>query len=205
VRPLYYCVQRNRVFWSTRLSPLVDWAQVHEVDDVYVAGLLAHGGCPNRTPYRGVYSVPAGHAVDVTADGARIRPFWRLPIADAIRYGHESEYEDHLRFLFRGAVRCRVPTDAPCLCELSGGLDSSSVVSMAAEMVRTGEAKAERLVTLSFEHEGSLDKPFYTALERFCGFESIHVSTADHPFMTEIDAGGALPAFWGFGARENLP
>src|SRR5436853_468675 len=24
VRPLYYCVQRNRVLWSTRLGPLVD-------------------------------------------------------------------------------------------------------------------------------------------------------------------------------------
>ena len=155
VRPLYYCVQPNRVFWSTRLQPLVDWAQPNEIDDGYVAGLLAHGGCPNRTPYRGVYPVPAGHAVVVTADGARIRPFWRPPFADTIRYSHESEYEDHLRSLFREAVRCRVPTDAPCLCELSGGLDSSSVVSMAAEMIRAGEVKTERLVTLSFEHEGS--------------------------------------------------
>ena len=197
VRPLYYCVQSNRVFWSTRLQPLVDWAQACEIDDVYVAGLLAHGGCPNRTPYRGVYPVPAGHAVDVTADGARIRRFWHPPIADTIRYGRESEYEDHLSSLFREAVRCRVPTDARCLCELSGGLDSSSVVSMAAEMMRIGEVKTERFVTLSFEHESSLDKPFYTAVERFHGLESVHVSTAEHPFVTETDAGGAAPAFWG--------
>ena len=197
VRPLHYCVQANRVFWSTRLQPLVDWAQAYEIDDVYVAGLLAHGGCPNRTPYRGVYSVPAGHAVDVTADGARVRRFWRPPVADTIRYGRESEYEDHLRSLFREAVQCRVPTDAPCLCELSGGFDSSSVVSMAAEMMRTGEVKTGRFVTLSFEHAGSLDKRFYTAVERLYGLESVHVSTADFPFVTETDAGGAMPAFWG--------
>lgn len=197
VRPLYYCVRSDFAFWSTRLLPLVHWARIDEIDDLYAAGFLAHGGCPNRTPYREVYSVPPGHCVQITKEGTRIRPFWRLPIADTIRYGRESEYEDHLRALFREAVGCRMPTDAACLCELSGGLDSSSVVSMAAEMQRVGEVNPDRLVTLSFEHENSLDKQFYTLVEQFCGLESVHVSTADHAFVTATDAGESVPMFWG--------
>jgi hypothetical protein len=68
---------------------------------------------------------------------------------------------------------------------------------MAAEMMRIGEVNPERLMTLSFEHERSLDKPFYTMVEQFYGLESVHVSTADHAFVTEGDAGGSMPAFWG--------
>jgi hypothetical protein len=196
VRPLYYCARGNRVCWSSRLQPLVDWGGASEIDDIYVAGMLAHGDCPNRTPYRDVHPVPAGHAVLVTAEGTRIRRFWDLPVANEIRYAHEWEYEDHLRSLFREAVRCRIPADASCLCELSGGLDSSSVVATAAEALRNGEVKPERLVTLTVAHGDSLDKPFYTAMERFYGLDSIHVSTEDLPFVTEAATGGARPAFW---------
>src|SRR5215467_2785694 len=63
VRPLYYCVQSGQVRWSSRLQSLVDATQISELDEQYVRGFLLLGGCPSRTPYKGIYSVPAGHAV----------------------------------------------------------------------------------------------------------------------------------------------
>jgi len=197
VRPLYYCVQRNRLLWSTRLNELVDWTEANEIDDEYVAGLLSFGASPNRTPYRGIYSVPSGHAVRIAKDGGTaIHPFWTLPVGDTIRYRRESDYDDQLLALFREAVRCRLRTTGPVLAELSGGLDSSSVVCMASDLIRSGNAAAPRLMTLSYEHAGSVDKPFCTAVEKFCGVESIHAPTAPHPFLTETHAGKAQPAFW---------
>jgi asparagine synthase (glutamine-hydrolysing) len=196
VRPLYYCVQKNRVLWSTRLAPLAGWAQENEIDVEYVANFLLLTGCPNRTPYQGIRSVPPGHAVHISKHGTRIEAFWKLPIGNTIRYRSESDYEEHLRELFREAVRCRLRTTSPVLSELSGGLDSSSIVCMASHLLRSGDARAPRLVTLSCEHEGSRDKSFYTAVEKFCNVDSIHVSAADHPFLTEAQTGGAMPAFW---------
>jgi len=195
IRPLYYSVERGRAMWLTRLRPLVNCLEADELDDTWVAGFLVFSACPNRTPYRGVYSVPPGHAVEVTDGGARVQPFWKLPVDELIRYPDESEYEEQLRSLFREAVRCRVPTDGEYLCDLSGGFDSSTAVTMAADLFRAGEARSKP-VTLSFEHEGSVDEPFYAAVARFCGCESIRLSTADHPFLTETAVGGAAPAFW---------
>jgi asparagine synthase (glutamine-hydrolysing) len=195
-RPLYYCVQGGRAFWSTRLKPLVNWAEANEIDDEFVAGLLAAGGSPHRTPYRGIFSVPPAHVVSISRDAVEARPFWKLPFADSIRYRRESEYEEHLRALFMDAVRSRLCTDAPVIAELSGGLDSSSVVCMAHHLIRRGQAEVPRLATLSYEHEGSLDTRFYTAVEQHCGFESIHVSTAAEPFLTETRTGGTVPGFW---------
>ena len=196
VRPLYYCVQRNRVLWSTRLAPLVEWTEQNEIDDEYVANFLLLNGCPNRTPYRGIRSVPPGHSVRIGRHGTSIEPFWKLPIGNTIRYRSESEYEEQLRSLFREAVRCRLRTTAPVLSELSGGLDSSSVVCMASHLLHSGDVRAPRLLTLSCEHKGSRDKSFYTAVEKFCNVDGIHLSAADYPFLTEAQTGGAMPAFW---------
>ena len=196
VRPLYYCVKGGRVMWSTRLEPLLSLTGAHQIDETWVAGFLSFAGFPNRTPYRGVYSVPPGYAMLLTAETARAERFWKLPVGESIRYRHESDYEEHLRCLFREAVECRIPAGSRCLSELSGGLDSSAVVGMAADLIRSGQAKPDSFTTLTVEHEGSRDTRFYTSMERFCGFPGIHLPAAAHPFVTASETGGALPAFW---------
>jgi asparagine synthase (glutamine-hydrolysing) len=196
VRPLYYSVERGRVVWSSRLQTLADWTGAYELDDTYIAALLTVGGCPHRTPYRGIYSVPPGHVVEISASGVKIQPFWKMPVDDVIRYRREAEYEEHLRTLFREAVRTRIPGSGAWLCELSGGTDSSSIAAMAAELLRDGEIQANSPVTLSFEHEGSVDERFYRKMAEFCGFENARIATAAHPFLTRNEPGGARPAFW---------
>jgi len=196
VRPLYYCVQSERVLWSTRLKPLVEWTQSSEIDDEYVAGFLSFGACPHRTPYRGIYSVPPGHSVVISRDGAVIRPFWELPFGDTVRYRNESDYEEHLVGLFREAVRCRLRSDKPVMADLSGGLDSSSIVCMATQIIRSEGRDPSGLRTLNVEHEGSLDKRFCAAVEKWCGIDAFRLSTTNSRFLTEADAGDTLPTFW---------
>jgi asparagine synthase (glutamine-hydrolysing) len=193
VRPLYYHVRRGQVFWSNRLQCLVDETGISELDEQYVAGFLTVGGCPNHTPYKGIYSVPAGHAVCVSPRGTTIRPFWTLPIGDVIRYQSEHRYEEQLRALFREAVAVRLQTDSPVMAELSGGLDSSSVVSMASQMMRGGEVAATRLVTVSYVWRNSIDEQFIREVESFCGIEGVHISTHVHPLICATQAGIAVP------------
>src|ERR1700753_247255 len=156
VRPLYYHVRAGRVRWSNRLQSLVEANGVSELDEQYVAGFLTFGGCPNRTPYKGVHSVPPGHAVCVSSEGTSVRRFWAMPVGDEIRYGNERRYEEQLRALFREAVAVRLQTESPVLAELSGGLDSSSVVCMANQLMRSGAVGASSLTGLSFVWRNSL-------------------------------------------------
>ena len=193
VRPLYYCVRPGGVQWSSRLQSLVDATQISELDEQYVRGFLLLGGCPNRTPYKGIYSVPAGHAVCVGSEGTKIHRFWSLPIADEIRYRNERRYEEELRALFREAVSVRLQTESPVLAELSGGLDSSSVVSMASHLIRSGATRTTRLSGVSYVWKNSLDEPFIREMESFCGIEGVHISTHDVPVISETQPGDAMP------------
>lgn len=196
VRPLYYFADARHIRWSTRLKALVRYAPSEEIDDEYAAGLLAQGGCPHRTPYRGIYSVPPGHAVVASTAGLKILAFWTPPVANSVRYSRESDYDDRLRELFQEAVRCRLRSPSPALCELSGGLDSSSIVCMARQLRDEGALVCPELVTLSYEHENSRDDHFRDLVEQDCGFAKHHLSTAQFRFLGEMHAGDAAPVFW---------
>ncbi len=193
VRPLYYCVQSGRVLWSSRLQFLVDATGISDLDEQYVRGFLLFGGCPNRTPYQGIYSVPAGHSVCISANDTKVHRFWSLPVGDEIRYLEERRYEEQLRALFQEAVSVRLQNQSPVLAELSGGLDSSSVVSMANHLLRSGAARSTGLSSVSFLWPNSLDEPFIREMESFCGIEGVHISTRDVPIISETQAGNAMP------------
>lgn len=193
VRPLYYSVQKGNVFWSDRLQAVVDAAGISELDEQYMGAFLLYGGCPNRTPYKGIYSVPPGQAVQVSSTGTKITRFWLLPVRDEVRYRNHHRYEEHLRFLFREAVSARLQTDAPVLAELSGGLDSSSVVSIANHLMRSGAVPATSLTSVSYVWQNSLDEPFFREMESFCDIKGFHISTDEAPLMSDRDVGSAQP------------
>src|SRR5262249_51814481 len=165
VRPLYYPVQAERVIWSSRLQSLVDETGIDELDDDYIRAFLLHGASPNRTPYKDIYSVPPGHAVCVSPEKTNIRRFWSLPVNAKIHYRDEREYEEQLRALFREAVVVRLQSESPVLSELSGGLDSSSVVCMANQLIRAGDVPAPSVTGLSYLWPNSLDEPFIGEVE----------------------------------------
>jgi asparagine synthase (glutamine-hydrolysing) len=193
VRPLYYSVQMGTVFWSSRLQAVVDATGISELDEQYIGAFLLYGGCPNRTPYKGIYPVPAGHAVCVSSTGTRISRFWNLPIGDEVRYRNQHRYEEQLRALFREAVSVRLQTEAPVLAELSGGLDSSSVVSMANHLMRSGAVPSTSLTSVSYVWRNSLDEPFIREMESFCGIEGVNISTHDVPLISETQVGDGMP------------
>ena len=193
VRPLYYSAQRGQLFWSSRLQSVIDASGISELDEQYMGAFLLYGGCPNRTPYRGIYSVPAGHAVLVSSTDTKVRRFWSLPIRDEVRYRNHHRYEEQLRALFREAVSVRLQTEAPVLAELSGGLDSSSVVSMASNLMRSGMVPAQSLTSVSYVWKNSLDEPFARDVESFCGINGVHISTHDSPLISETDVGSVQP------------
>ena len=193
VRPLYYSVQRGQVFWSSQLQSVVDATGISELNEQYMGAFLLYGGCPNRTPYKEIHSVPAGHAVIVSSTGTKVSRFWSLPIRDEVRYRDHHRYEEQLRALFREAVSVRLQTEAPVLAELSGGLDSSSVVSMANNLMRSGVVPAQSLTSVSYVWKNSLDESFAREVESFCEIKGVHISTHDSPLISQTDVGSAQP------------
>jgi len=196
IRPLYYHRTAQRLIWSTSLEQIARWSGVTGLDEEYVLDLLSRGFVFGRTPYPGIASVPSGCAVRVTPAQTVTERFWHLPVNRTIRYAHEEEYDEHMRDLFQQAVAVRLNTDAPVCAELSGGLDSSSVVCMANYLIRAGKVKAPSLTSISYRYEGCTDEKFYRAVEQACEIPAIHLEIRDLPLVRPGCAGNASPLMW---------
>lgn len=159
-RPLYYAVAKNLVIWSSQLETFLELtdAQCH-LSDEYILEFLAAYPRADRTPYDRVYAVPPGGAVVFKSGGMiKKRAAWRPDLMEKIVYPRDEDYQDHFRLLFRNAVRCRLRAEGEVWSELSGGLDSSSIVCMADEILRENSAQADSLVTVSYLLSQDLDE-----------------------------------------------
>ena len=190
-RPLYYHANTQRVIWSSELMPLLAVPDIDlEINDEYVAGFLARGVEVDVTPYKNIYAVPPGQSVVITDGHVAARPFWKLNAATTIRYQSDKEYEEHFRSLFREAVRCRLRADGPVWATLSGGLDSSSIVCMADEILATEDVETTRIETVSYVYDAAAtcdERKFIQCVEEQRGTTGHHLRDEDHPTL------GALP------------
>lgn len=195
-RPLYYRYAGGSLVWSSSLDHIVAWTGAEALDEDFAAEFLTTGAAGPRTPYRGVFAVPAGTAVLVSARTIQTRTFWQLAERRTVHFRDEQEYAERLYILVEDAVRARLRDPAPVYCELSGGLDSSAIVCMAHKLITERRVAATGLVTVSYHHPGSQDERFYTAVERACSVRFMHLETSDFPFVAEHSAGGAAPVWW---------
>src|SRR5205823_2456711 len=127
-------------------------------EEEYFADFLIRGDCPSEfTPYRGVRRLLGGWSVIVRDGRFCKQKYWDADPSKAIRYSSDQEYEEHFRHAFRKAVRVRLRADGPVASELSGGLDSSSIVCMAQEVYRSREAIDRGFTACTFTYDDAVN------------------------------------------------
>jgi asparagine synthase (glutamine-hydrolysing) len=203
-RHLYYSFDNNQVTWSTILDPLVLLAgKTFALEEEYIAGWLSFFPATHLTPYVGIYSVTPSCFVRVESGRQTIRKYWDFDSAKRIRYRTDGEYEEHFRHVFAEAVRRRLRSDSPILAELSGGMDSSSIVCMADTIMARGTAETPRLDTISYYDDSEPnwnERPYFTKVEERRGRAGYHIDVGsqesfkfgfdDQQFATTPASGG---------------
>jgi asparagine synthase (glutamine-hydrolysing) len=177
---LYYFLETDRLTWSSVLDPLVLLAErTFALDEEYIAGWLGMFPAARLTPYVNIRSVTPSCFVRL---GQRIEAhvkYWDFNPNKRIRYGSDADYEDHFRTVFADSIRRRLRSDAPILAELSGGIDSSSIVCMADALVALGVGQTARLDTISCydDSEPNWDeRPYFTKVEEKRGRTGFHIN-----------------------------
>jgi asparagine synthase (glutamine-hydrolysing) len=149
-RPLYYRINKTSVIWSSELETFLDLAVgPPTLNDAYLIRFLAFNPEVSDTPYADVSAVLPGQVVSICDGAARARQAWQPDLSAEIIYETDAEYEEHFRSLFRKAVRGRLRAEGALWAELSGGLDSSSIVCVADEILKSERVECERVETFS--------------------------------------------------------
>jgi len=179
VRPLYYACADGSLTWSTILDPVViGRGRILKPCEEYVAGWLSSAPAAHLTPYEHVHSVPPSSLVRVKRGICLIERYWDFDPAATTRYHTDGEYEEHFRAVFAQAVGRRLRTDRPILAELSGGIDSSSIVCMADALIARGIVQVSRLDTVSYFDDSESnwnERPHFAKVEEGRGRVGCHI------------------------------
>lgn len=157
VKRLYYTEDQDLCAFGSRAEALAQSDQFDLRSLVELVSVSRQSG--DRTVYAGVHAVPAGHMVMLRECGLHLEEFWSAerfePAPVPVR--QERQCYETFRHLFAEAVRLRLTGSRDTWAQLSGGLDSSSVVSMAQHLAMEGAVRHGVAGTLSWVYRWSPD------------------------------------------------
>ncbi len=164
-KPLYFQVGKESFFCSSELpslSCLSDHPWHEDLDST--ADYLRYGYyLPGTTAYREVSEVLPGHYLEWRrGQSFRQQPFWSMPLT--VWQETKQEAACRLRQLFIQAVRKRLVADVEVGAFLSGGVDSSLVVSI---MTRELGVRVKTF-TIGFRESSYDESPFAQQVAEHC-------------------------------------
>jgi asparagine synthase (glutamine-hydrolysing) len=177
VKPLYYADMPGvgLVFGSEIKSLLEnpelprDWRP--EALDAYLT--LLYVPAPD-TIFRSIQKLPPGHTLVAENGRVRLARYWDLEFPGDGSDANEDRYLEELDALLRESVGLRLISDVPLGAFLSGGIDSSTVVSY---MVETS-ATPPVTIAVSFDHQAYDEVAHAETVARHLGCE-FHALTVD--------------------------
>ncbi|HCX14335.1 MAG TPA: asparagine synthase (glutamine-hydrolyzing), partial [Rhodospirillaceae bacterium] len=138
-KPLFYAPHRDAFVFASELPAMRTHLSLRAASASKLALMkfFAHGFFPAaHTPFDGIYKLPAGHilTVDAVTRSVDTKSYWRLEIIPETEPSHNiDELAEELEALLSRAILKRLESDVPLGVFLSGGLDSSTLLSFAAE------------------------------------------------------------------------
>ena len=179
-RPLFYSLDPDRLVWSSSLGWLVQNGRLSlGLSTEYLAGWLALFPSASLTPYAAIRSVPPSSFVRFGSGRApTIHSYSQIEPSDVYLTADEHECEEIFRSLFANSVRRRLRSSEPVLADLSGGMDSSSIVCVADALLRHEADLAPRLDTVSYYDDDEPnwnERAYFSLVEQKRGRCGLHV------------------------------
>ena len=162
IKPLYYSLNDNSIVFASEIKailadPAVSRELAPEIIDRFLTFLYVPG---EETLLKGVRKLAPGHYLSVKNGKAEIRQYWDLQFSKPSNTLTLDEAESELSNLLAEAVELHMIADVPVGVLLSGGVDSTAVLSFAAE--RTDKEISS--YTVGFSDSGVADERPYAKL-----------------------------------------
>jgi len=166
-KPLYYAATPSAFVFGSELRALLEHPAVPaELDLDALAAYLAFEYVPDPlSMIEGVSKLPPGQTLTVTPGTApRVTRYWDIPFAPDPTVS-EPEWRERIVVQLARSVRRRLAADVPVGCFLSGGIDSSAVLALAAHE----SSRPLKTFSVGFNEPGYDERPFARTMARAFG------------------------------------
>jgi asparagine synthase (glutamine-hydrolysing) len=134
-KPLYYAHVGGRLVFGSEIKAILhDPAVAADADDDAVALFLTRGAVPeiHASFFRGISRLPAAHVLRWQGGKLEVRRYWSPRRVETPRA--YAEAVERMRELLIDSIRLRLRSDVPVGTSLSGGIDSSTIVALSAQL-----------------------------------------------------------------------
>lgn len=180
-KPLFYALSREQILFGSELKALLAADGFsREIDREGLCDYFSLGYVPApKTIYRAVRKVRPGHYLIVSDDRVRESCYWDISFAE-VDARTEDQWCELLRHELCEATRIRLMSEVPLGAFLSGGIDSSSVVSMMTHLMK----RPVTTCSIGFEEKEFNEADFARQVARH--FHSEHHEQFVRPNAVEI-------------------
>jgi asparagine synthase (glutamine-hydrolysing) len=188
IKPLYYCLTDDALVFASEIKailvdPAINRKLAPEIVDRFLSFLYVPG---EETLLKGISKLAPGHYLLLKNGRAEIRQYWDLQFCKPAENLSLKDAENELSNLLAECVELHMIADVPVGVLLSGGVDSTAVLSCAAE--RTD--KEISTFTMGFSDPNVADeRPYAKLASEACG-SSHHEMT-----ITASDFAEFLPRY----------
>lgn len=182
-KPLLYSFAGGRLVFASEFQALLEHPDVsREVDDEALNNYLSFMSIPAPlTSFKSIRKLEPGHLLIWRNGEIETRRYWSLDTSKKIRIDEEEAQQRSVELL-KAAVRIRMMSDVPLGAFLSGGIDSSAIVALMAE-ISPGRVKT---FSIGFDEQDFSEIEHARRIaERF--------GTEHHEFVVRPDALEVLP------------
>ncbi len=162
-KPIYYgYVNKDFVFASELKSLKMHTDFDNEIDREAIAKYLKLSYIPHPfTIYKGISKLPPANilCIDFSKNTKNIYPYWKLSKAENKEISDSNFIKETLHKKLNDAVRDQMVADVPVGAFLSGGIDSSLIVSL----MRKNTNKSVKTYTIGYE-DNNYDESSYAKL-----------------------------------------
>jgi len=175
-KPLFYQVSGGELVFSSELSSIHCHPYISRVvDPIALQKYFAHGYLPgNSALTRGVKKLPAGHNLvfDLATGDWSIDRYWRFKSQPSDAWLTHPEREgERLLHALSASVNRRLEADVPVGVFLSGGVDSSSIASLA---VTAQNGRGVKTFSIGFDTESFDETPYSNLMAGLLGTDHYH-------------------------------
>jgi asparagine synthase (glutamine-hydrolysing) len=182
-KPLVYSYKDGIFVFSSEIASLLACGYISkELDLNALDYYLTLGYIPAPlTIFKNVFKVCHAHTLFLSKGNLEINRYWDLEYAPKLLLS-ESECELELAKILEESVKIRLRSDVPLGAFLSGGVDSSAIVSLMSKM----SAQRVKTFTIGFEEKNFSELKYARTIARL-------FNTDHHEFVVKPDALHVLP------------
>ena len=137
IKPLYYYADQDKFVFASELKAICavkDVKREINIEALYDYLTFLYVPAP-KSIFDSIKKLPPGHTVIVTPDGmSEPEEYWDISFAHVDSVTSEQEWCERIIDKLRESVQIRLVSDVPLGAFLSGGVDSSAVVALMAEL-----------------------------------------------------------------------